>query len=272
MNPSTIPYYSFILLPYRMNENLALLRKIARETAKFIRENVNKEGMEKTVMMGAYKSPTSRIDYETESFALEIIKDETDWNVLTEERGFLDRKSEYTLVMDPVDGTYNAIHGIPYYAVSLALYRGDICEASTVINVPGNIEYYASLGGGAYRDGERISVRKLKKPYLFVVALGESSSDFSAKLVRRARRIRSMGCASLEMIMVAEGVADLFLYDHTPKKLLRIVDIAASTLIVREAGGKVVDLNNRDLAMPLKVGVKENVMAYGDERVLEVIR
>jgi len=255
-----------------MNDNLNLLRKIARETAKFVRENAGREGMEKTVMIGAYKSPTSRIDYETEGFALEIIENETEWNVLTEERGFLDRKSEYTLVMDPVDGTYNALHGIPYYAVSLALYRGDICEEAVVINVPANIEYYASLGKGAYRNGEKISVRKLKKPYLFVVALGESSSDFSAKLVKRARRIRCMGCASLEMIMVAEGNADLFLYDHTPNKLLRIVDIAASTLIVREAGGRVVDLNNHDLTMPLKVGVKENVMAYGDERVLEVIK
>lgn len=255
-----------------MNDVLGFIKKLAVETSKYVKENVESENADKIVKIGSYNSPTSKLDYDTEKFVIDFVKAEFNWNILSEEIGLIDNGSDITLVVDPIDGTYNAINNIPFYSFSVALYHRESCEIGVVINIPTGDLYYAVKNYGAFKNDEKIRVKKASKPYLFVISLGENSSEFSRKIVSKARRIRSLGCASLEMILVAQGSADFFLYDYSPKAVLRIVDIAASTLIVRESGGFVTDLNNNPLNLPLKVGIKENVMAYGDPKILEVLK
>ena len=108
---------------------------------------------------------------------------------------------------------------------------------------------------------------------LFAIYLGSRAHPKSFDLARSVRRVRSIGSAALEMCLVAEGVADAFIYNFKKDGVLRIVDVAASYLIVREAGGLV--LNATDLSpLDMDIGVKDrrNVIAVAKESILEVLK
>jgi fructose-1,6-bisphosphatase/inositol monophosphatase family enzyme len=81
-----------------------------------------------------------------------------------------------------------------------------------------------------------------------------------------------MGCASLEMCLVAQGSAQAHYMNCTNhSRMIRIVDIAASCLILREAGGEVVDLKGGKLDMELSLDDRKNFLAYGDPRIRELV-
>jgi fructose-1,6-bisphosphatase/inositol monophosphatase family enzyme len=102
--------------------------------------------------------------------------------------------------------------------------------------------------------------------------LGRYAAQRTYKAARASQRSRSFGCSSLEMCLVAEGKADAFLLDcELYEKSIRIVDIAASALILREAGGKLIDLEGNDLDMPFDLATRANFLAYGDERMREAL-
>lgn len=256
-----------------MHEITTYLRKLATHTSSRIIESLEELGAAaaEKVSKGAYGHMSSRIDVIAEDALFEALDTYgLSWNVFTEERGFVDNGDEYTLIVDPLDGSYNAEHGIPFFSVSLALSRGGLNEVeyALVRNVSCKIDYWAERGQGAYKNGTRIKVKD--KTNLFVIYLGKKSHPRAFEIARKVRRVRSFGSASLEMIMVAEGIADGCLYIFKSGGALRIVDIAASTLIVREAGGLVLDDEFSNLSMNLDFKERKNVICVSGEHVLEV--
>ena len=226
---------------------------------------------------GAYGLPTSAIDRAAEIAVLaEMEKRKERLNVLSEEAGFIDRGGDLTLVLDPVDGTHNAERGVPFYSTSMAIGKGSMMGAThgLVRDLVSGREYYASRGEGAFLDGKRIHVRKLDEhDTLFTVYIGMNAHESAYRVASRGRRARSLGAASLDMCMVASGAADLYYMNSSAKRAeLRVVDVAASALILREAGGEVVDLNRRQLDMPFDTETTSNLIAYGDAKVLELIQ
>ena len=196
-------------------------------------------------------------------------------NVLSEEMGYIDHGREFTLVLDPLDGTYNALHGIPFYSISLAIAREGLAdvEVGLVRNLVSGDEYHAVKGEGAYMNGKRIRVRRFnpKKP-VFSMFLGRKASPACVELASMCSRIRSMGSAALEICMVAAGSTDLYCYcSREPGIGLRIVDIAAASLILKEAGGQVLDESLRELDMTFDVRKRSSVLAVGDREILKVI-
>ncbi len=229
------------------------------------------------VGMGADGTPTCNIDRVAENILLRKMDEhQVPLNVLSEEAGFIDRGYQRTLVMDPVDGTYNALMGIPFYSVSLAVCEGSMNDATHGIVrnlVTGDI-FYAERGKGATWNGRRIKVRSLDpaNSVLFMY-LGKFSSEAAGVLLKKVRRARSMGCSSLEMCLVAAGLADAFYMNSAVyERSLRIVDIAASALILREAGGELYDLNGNILDMTLDLKVRANCMAAGDPAALRWVQ
>ncbi|MFQ6060214.1 MAG: inositol monophosphatase family protein, partial [Thermoplasmata archaeon] len=85
----------------------------------------------------------------------------------------------------------------------------------------------------------------------------------------KARRTRNYGAASLELAMVASGVADLYTVDATP--MIRLVDLAAGALMLREAGGEIYNTNGDILEMRFDPRERSNFIAVGDSRLLEEI-
>src|SRR5207245_8101625 len=181
-----------------------------------------------------------------------------------------------TLVLDPIDGTHNALRGVPAYSVSMAIGRSHLAdiEEGLVRDLVSGATYYAAKGQGAKLNGRPIRVHAYDpKDLLFTVYLGSNAHPDAARVARLARRVRSLGAASLDLCLVARGAAGLYyMHSAVANTKLRAVDIAAGTLIVREAGGLVLDLGGRDLDLPLESKARTDLVAGGDRRGGEAIQ
>jgi len=233
----------------------SVCRKVRRASkSDFLRFNNN-------VGLGADGTITKYVDKIAEEAAFKVIeKSDVKVNVLSEEIGFVDNDAEYTFVLDPLDGTRNAARGIPFYSVSLAVGKNRISdvEYGIVKNIPTGDVFLAEKGYGAFLNNRRIAVPEIPdKELLSSLALGKNYDKTTIKLARKDK-VRSLGSASLEMCMVAIGALDFYVIG---KEYLRCVDIAASTLILREAGGVVTDIHGEELDMPFDLNEHTSVVA-----------
>jgi fructose-1,6-bisphosphatase/inositol monophosphatase family enzyme len=225
---------------------------------------------------GASGSDTSKIDKFAEDAVLAFMDEQgIGLNVLSEEIGFVDRGGKKTLVLDPIDGTVNCTRGIPFFSISMAVCNKTMsdCDHALVRNLYSGDTYYARRGGGAELNGHRIAVSKFNRDdSIFLMFDGRDVAPESEKVKAIASRVRTMGCASLEMCLVAQGSAQAHYMNCTKRsRMIRIVDIAASCLILREAGGEVVDLTGKKLDMELSLDDRKNFLAYGDPKVKELV-
>ena len=226
---------------------------------------------------GADGAPSWRIDRVAESAVLAGLEAaDAPLDVLSEEAGFIDRGGQAVLVLDPIDGTHNAARGIPAYSVSMAVGHKRLLdvEEGLVRDLANRATYYAAKGRGAVLDGQPIHVRSFDLTDTVVtVYLGTNAAPDAAQVASRARRVRNLGAASLDLCIVARGAADMyFMHSALRETKLRAVDIAAGTLIVREAGGKVLDLEGKTLDMDLSTDARTDLVAVGDPKALEALR
>ena len=169
---------------------------------------------------------------------------------LCEESGLSGNEdSDYTWVIDPLDGTSNFLRGIPHYAISIAcLHRGKI-EHAVVYDPVRREEFIASRGRGAQLNGHRIRVGSRHELTESLVGTGvpflghfDEQLDWYtqslAAIASRSMGIRRAGAASLDLAYVAAGRLDGFW-----EMGLNQWDIAAGALLVREAGGLITDLS-----------------------------
>ncbi|MDQ5857753.1 MAG: inositol monophosphatase [Acidobacteriota bacterium] len=155
-----------------------------------------------------------------------------------------------TWIVDPLDGTSNFIAGFPFWCVSVAAREGREIVAGAVWDPLRREMYAAERGGGAFRNGERISVSARSGLDGAFLATGfpfrhKDRVDLYLSLFRRlflqARAIRRAGSAALDLANVAAGVFDGFFEFR-----LSVWDIAAGALLIEEAGGRVSDFDGRD--------------------------
>jgi NAD+ kinase len=232
--------------------------------------------MKDEICIGADGTPTARIDKVAENAVLMFLeRNAVPLNVLSEEIGFVDRGGEETLILDPVDGSNNAIAGIPYYTVSLAVGSGSLAgmRLGYLRNLATGDSYWAEKGKGAYKNGRRIAVRNPDFNELFVMNYtGKYSHPDSYQICKRVYSSRSLGCSSLEIALVAEGQADAFCMNASNYvRCERIVDIAAAVLILREAGGEIYDLEGSILDMPLDLDHRSNTVAVSRQSVFDYL-
>jgi myo-inositol-1(or 4)-monophosphatase len=156
-------------------------------------------------------------------------------------------------IVDPLDGTTNFLHDFPGYAVSIAGAVDGVLEAAAIVNVPMGETYTASRGGGAWHGDRRLTVSAIRDPGFALIGTGfpfKSTSRIGEYLQQFGRvaaqtsGIRRPGAASLDLAHVAAGRFDGFW-----EQQLSAWDIAAGTLLVREAGGLVTDPGGRDLGI-----------------------
>lgn len=229
------------------------------------------EGRGTVLGMGADGTDTKHIDKLAEDLALkELGKSGLKPAVVSEEIGALRGEEPWTLVMDPLDGTTNAIQNLPLYCISLALGQGttDNIVYGLVRNIPTGDVYEAFKGQGATLNGKPLKVRKLvakEKPTLSVV-LGKKADDFALTLAGTWANVRSLGSAALETCFVASGTLDAYYHGYGS---LRVTDIAAGLLILREAGGEAYDGTFRRLTMDLSLEKRTTMLACGDRTFAE---
>jgi fructose-1,6-bisphosphatase/inositol monophosphatase family enzyme len=246
---------------------LNIVEKITKGVKKETKNNFYKLG--KTIGLGADGTPTSYIDRVAEDIALKILeKSEIKANLLSEEAGFVDFGGAYVFVLDPIDGTRNAYRGIPFYSVSLAIGTTRISDIQygIVKNIPTGDVFTAEKYHGSFLNKKPIQVCEVPSSEMISsISLGKNHT-LKASFLSKKGNVRSLGSASLEMCMVAIGALD---YYFVGKDILRVVDIAASTLIVREAGGFVKTLSGNDLDMGFNLEERTSVLAACSEKLID---
>lgn len=183
-------------------------------------------------------------------------------------------RGETVFVVDPLDGTTNFLHGFPAYSVSIGAMSDGEIVAGVVLNIPHGDMYTATLGGGSFRNGDALHVSSIAKPDRALVGTGfpYKNLEFIGRYVAQFERItraqsgiRRAGSAALDLAWVAAGKFDAFWE-------LRLApwDIAAGLLLVREAGGRVTDLEGRDIVPAHTPVVASNGLLH--EWLLESLR
>jgi myo-inositol-1(or 4)-monophosphatase len=140
-------------------------------------------------------------------------------NILAEESGEKKAGSEYLWVIDPLDGTTNFAHGLPIFSVSIGVQKNGKTIMGVVYDVMQDIVYFAEEGNGAYANSERIKVSLNDKINHSVLVTGfpyniaenpENALEKFSALTRKARAIRRLGSAAIDLCYVARGVFDGF--------------------------------------------------------------
>ena len=163
----------------------------------------------------------------------ELTKSRKKFSILSEEIGELKNsdKDNYWII-DPIDGTINFLHGIPHFAISIALKSNKEIVSGLIFDPIKNEMFYAEKNNGAYFNNQRIRVSKKKNLDECLFATGTKSENINSL------NIRKTGCAALDMAYVGAGR-----YDGCFQKNLNIWDIAAGIIIIKEAGGKINDID-----------------------------
>ena len=228
---------------------LEVALEAARAAARVHLEHVGRVGVEEWSVKGAADFVT-HVDHTAESTIAGIIKGAyPSHHIMGEEEvsarpegltaGW--RDAEWVWLVDPLDGTTNFLHGYPMYSASVAVARQGELLAAAVVCGPSGEEWTAVRGGGAYRNGKRISVSRIGQlrpaligtgfPFKNIDLMPVYLRQFDA-VMRASSGVRRAGSAALDLCHVATGYFDGFWeLDLYPW------DLAAGALMIREAGG-----------------------------------
>ena len=166
----------------------------------------------------------------------ELTKARPNYSILSEEMGLRYNKDKENIwILDPIDGTVNFLHGVPHFAISIALQSNNEIISGLIFDPIKNELFYAEKNNGAFFNKQRIRVSKKNDIKDCLFATGgklEKEPDLT---------FRKSGSGALDMAYVAAGR-----YDGYFQKNLNLWDIAAGIILIKEAGGIVSDLKLQD--------------------------
>jgi myo-inositol-1(or 4)-monophosphatase len=188
------------------------------------------------------------------------------------------KPSSSTLTADPLDGSTNALRGLPFMATSLAVsqkpYLKEV-EVALVSDLIHNVTYTAQRGQGAFRNEE--TIKPSKTASLEDAVIGVDFNTFKTREIvnqmisvfEKTKHLRHLGANALEICYVADGTTDAFI-DLRGK--LRVTDVAAARLILREAGGIVTTPDGKELDAPLDPTQRLSFVAAANKTMYKSIR
>jgi myo-inositol-1(or 4)-monophosphatase len=184
----------------------------------------------------------------------DLTKARPGYGFIGEEGGSRDGADKsHTWIVDPLDGTTNFLHGIPHFAISIGLQREGVMIAGLIYNPANDDLYIAERGKGAFLNDARLRVAGRRQLIECVIACGlphigrgdhALSRDEMTELQPRVAGLRRFGAAALDMAYIAAGR-----FDGYWERNLQPWDLAAGTIIVREAGGIVTGITGDDDAL-----------------------
>jgi myo-inositol-1(or 4)-monophosphatase len=216
-----------------ISANLNIMIKAAEKASKILIRDFGE--LEK--LQVSLKGPSDFVtnsDKKVEKIIIEeLTKSRKKFSILSEEIGEVKNSDkENYWIIDPIDGTTNFLHGIPHFAISIALKTKEEIVSGLIFDPIKNEMFYAEKNNGAYFNNQRIRVSKKKKLNECLFATGGKDK------INYNLNTRKSGSAALDMAYVGAGR-----YDGYFQKNLNIWDIAAGIIIVREAGGEINDID-----------------------------
>ncbi|MFQ5999565.1 MAG: inositol monophosphatase family protein [Candidatus Bathyarchaeia archaeon] len=231
---------------------------------------------------GAGGDTMKKIDLVAEKALIDVLEEHNaSCTLISEETGTKKigtQPSEFYLTTDPVDGTTNAVRGLPFMATSIAISRAPYLkgvEAALVCDLFHDVTYTAQRDQGAFRNGKRIKPSQTSSLEEAVVGvdfntfrLGELVARLEGVLIK-TRHLRHLGANALEICYVADGTIDAFI-DIRGK--LRVTNVAAAYLILLEAEGIMVTPEGTELNVRLDATQRVAFIAAANKKLYKAIK
>lgn len=254
----------------RMELHIDFLKNLALQVYNTVHPLLGLKESSNKAQRGAGGDISMQIDLIAENVIINYLeKENVDILLISEEIGekFIGDKerainNQNVLIVDPVDGSNNAVRGIPYCSVSIAYaigkYSQDIKKV-VVLNLVTKDIYWAIKSEGAYMNGKKIQVSNLSlsDKCFFEIDLPRKNTFQNLErlkpIIQKFHRMRVLGSSALTLCQVAKGSMEAFL---NLKESNRLVDVAAGFLILKEAGGKIFSLDGTDIIQKLSINTK----------------
>ena len=166
----------------------------------------------------------------------ELSKSKKNYSFITEESGkILNKNRDVFWIIDPIDGTINFLHGVPHFAISVALQKDGEIICGLILDPIKNEIFYAEKENGSFINNNRIRVSNKSNLDECLFA----SNNEGIKSIYPKLNLRNTGCAALDLAYVGCGRLDGYFHDK-----INLWDVAAGKIIIEEAGGKVNDISN----------------------------
>ena len=230
-------------------------------------------GREQTVRYKGEVDLVTEVDERAEGVIGEVLREAfPGYGMLAEEGGRRLGEGDSRWIVDPLDGTTNYAHGLPIFAVSIALERAGEVILGVVHDPMREETYVAERGGGATLNGEPLRVSDTDEPIRAFLVTGFpydradmwAAVELFGRLTELTQDVRRLGAAALDLCYVAAGRLDAYY-----EKGLHAWDVAAGSLILKEAGGRITDYRGREIDLEGREIVASNGLLH--PLLLEVI-
>ena len=235
-----------------ISANLNIMIKAAEKASKSVIRDFGEVEKLQVSKKGPYDFVTKTDKHVEKVLIEELSKIKKNYSFITEETGVIKNNDKENIwIIDPIDGTTNFLHGIPHFAICIALqYKNEIVSGLTFDPIKDEM-FFAEKDKGAFLNNQRLRVSKKNSIDECLFSSNHEGVKFSDL------NMRYSGCAALDLAYVASGRLDGFFHNK-----INIWDVAAGALLVEEAGGIV---NNLDKFKPNKIDIRASSGAINDK-------
>jgi len=255
-----------------MDDFMAVARKAAFLAGGILKENLH--GTREITYKGDINLATE-MDVRSERAVVETLRASfPDHGIIAEEETYIQNESGFTWIIDPLDGTTNYAHGYPCFSVSIALEQEGVVVLGVVYDPMRGELFSAQKGQGAYLNGQLVRVSRADRLIHSLLATGfpydrkvseKNNMNYFHRLLMASQEVRRDGSAALDLCYVACGRFDGFW-----ELKLKPWDVAAGSLVVREAGGMVSNFTGTGFSLHDEEIVASNGKIHG--AMLEILR
>jgi myo-inositol-1(or 4)-monophosphatase len=207
---------------------------------------------------GPYDFVTKTDKYVEKVLIEELSKIKKNYSFITEETGIIKNKDKENIwIIDPIDGTTNFLHGIPHFAICIALQSEEQIVSGLIYDPIKDEMFFAEKDKGAFLNNQRLRVSKKNSIDDCLFSSNHEGVKFSNL------NMRYSGCAALDLAYVASGRLDGFFHNN-----VNLWDVAAGEILVKEAGGIVNDIHKFDMG---KIDIRASSTAINDKMLENLV-
>ena len=216
-----------------ISSNLNIMIKAAEKASKSVIRDFGEVEKLQVSKKGPYDFVTKTDKYVEKVLIEELSKIKKNYSFITEETGIIKNKDKENIwIIDPIDGTTNFLHGIPHFAICIALQNKNEIISGLIFDPIKDEMFFAEKDKGAFLNNQRLRVSKKNSIDDCLFSSNHEGVKFSNL------NMRYSGCAALDLAYVAAGRLDGFFHNK-----INLWDVAAGEILVKEAGGIVNDIN-----------------------------
>ncbi|MDA9107909.1 inositol monophosphatase [Candidatus Pelagibacter sp.] len=241
-----------------ISPNLNIMIKAAEKASKSVIRDFGEVEKLQVSKKGPYDFVTKTDKHVEKILIEELSKTKKNYSFITEETGTIKNQDKDNVwIIDPIDGTTNFLHGIPHFAICIALKSKDEIVSGLIFDPIKNEMFFAEKDKGAFLNNQRLRVSKKNSTDDCLFSSNHEGVKFSDL------NMRYSGCAALDLAYTASGRLDGFFHNK-----INLWDVAAGVLMVKEAGGIVNDIDKFDIN---KIDIRASSTAIYDKMLENLV-